>query len=39
MGNHVIVIQISKPGKANFVTAFVGGTKAISKIRSNPIWE
>lgn len=37
-GNYVVIIQITGVGRANFVTAFVAGSEAIRKIKTNPKW-
>lgn len=38
VGDYVVIIRIYKPGKADFVTAFVAGQRTIRQIRSHPIW-
>lgn len=38
MGDHVVVIQVYRAGRARFITAFVAGRRAIYKIRNNPVW-
>ena len=37
-GNYVVVIRLSSPAEANFVTAFLADVRAVSKIRGNPLW-
>ncbi len=38
VANYVVIIRIYRPGKAEFVTAFVAGQRTINQIRSNPLW-
>lgn len=39
MGDYVVVILLTKPGEARFITAYVADTRAsLLKIRSSPIW-
>ena len=36
--DYVVVIRLTKPGKAMFVTAFVAGERSLKKIRQSPLW-
>lgn len=37
-GIYVVVIRLKGNGKAEFVTAFVAGQRAINLIKTNPLW-
>ena len=37
-GNYVVIIRLTRPQRAEFVTAFVATTRAIQQIRRSPKW-